>query len=223
MTGDEVVPPGQTPLPGQIRDSNSTLIKAWLTPLPADLWQQHLPEDFERAKASVGTLLPQIENADLLLISGGASVGEKDFSRALIEFLDFEIVFHQVNLRPGAPLIFGVSGRRVAFGLPGNPLSHFTGWHAFVNVALARMTGINSTPFLSGQLATALADADCPRETLWPASCQAVSGKLELTPLRWQSAGDISCLAAANALIRVPAKTPALPAGTFVEYLSTPT
>ena len=220
MTGDEVVPPGQALLPGQIRDSNSTLIRSWANPLPADLWQQRLPEDFERAKVSVTTHLPQIENSDLLLVSGGASVGDKDFTRALLEFLGFEIVFHRVNLRPGAPLIFGVAGGRVAFGLPGNPLSHFAAWHAFVSVALARMTGAKPPPFVQGQLATPLADADCPRETLWPASCQVASGKLELTPLRWQSAGDVSALAAANALIRVPANTSGLPAGAIVEYLS---
>jgi len=220
MTGDEVVPPGQTPLPGQIRDSNSTLIRSWVTPLPADLWQQRLPENFERAKTSITAHLPQIENADLLLVSGGASVGDKDFTRALLEILGFEIVFHRVNLRPGAPLIFGVAGSRVAFGLPGNPLSHFAGWHTFVSVALARMTGARPPTFLQGQLATALADAECPRETLWPASCQPAAGRLELTPLRWHSAGDVSCLAAANALIRVPANTSALPAGATVEYLS---
>ncbi len=220
LTGDEVVPPNQTPLPGQPRDSNSTLIQSWVNSLPANLWQQRLPEDFEQAKASVETCLSQIGKADLLLVSGGASVGDKDFTRALLEYLGFEIVFHRGNLRPGAPLIFGVAGDRVAFGLPGNPLSHFAAWHAFVSVAVARMTGGQSPPFMQGQLASPLVDADCPRETLWPASCQSPSGKLELTPLRRHSAGDVACLAAANALIRVPAKTSALPAGTAVEYLS---
>ena len=223
LTGDEVVPPDQTPLPGQIRDSNSALIQSWVPPLPADLWQQRLPEDFTQAKVSVVKHLPQIERADLVLVSGGASVGDRDFTRTLLEFLGFELVFHRVNLRPGAPLIFGVEGSRVAFGLPGNPLSHFVVWHAFVSVALARMTGTTPPSFEPGQLASPLMNADCPRETLWPASCQTAAGKLELTPLRWQSAGDVSGLAAANALIRVPAKTAALPAGTVMEYLSIPT
>ena len=92
----------------------------------------------------------QISNADLLLVSGGASVGEKDFTRPLLEWLGFEIVFSQVNVRPGRPLIFGVGGSRVAFGLPGNPLSHFVCFHLFVATALAKLVGEEPRKFLRG-------------------------------------------------------------------------
>ena len=126
-TGDEIVPPDQTPKPGQIRDSNSILIRSLLQNFPCDVEQGHLPENFELAKSEIANRKSQIENADVLLVSGGASVGEKDFTRALLEQLGFEIVFSQINVRPGRPLIFGVNGGapRVAFGLPGNPLVAF--------------------------------------------------------------------------------------------------
>ena len=300
-TGDEIVPPDQTPKPGQIRDSNSILIRSLLQNFPCDVEQAHLSEDFERAKSQIG--LPrrsvtkagnrqsQIENADVLLVSGGASVGETDFTRALLEQLGFEIVFSQVSVRPGRPLIFGVNGGapvlrsstateggsvparrtrraealrrrlvgslaqpnkvRVAFGLPGNPLAHFVCFHFAVATALACLTGGEPPKFLRGQLAEKLDDKPCPRETLWPArwewrvgqtflsassgdfpvacadnantgqECPAnqQTGMSALRPLPWASSGDITCLAAANALIRVPANCAGLSNGAKVDFL----
>ncbi len=214
-TGDEVIPPGQTPLPGQVRDSNSILIRSLLQLWPCDVFQTHLPEDFEQAKAECGKRKAEIDRADLVLVSGGASVGEKDFTRPLLEWLGFETVFSQVNVRPGKPLILGVSGNRVAFGLPGNPLSHFVCFQFAVATALARLTGEAPPQFMRGRLVVALADADCPRETLWPARLELA----ELRPLPWASSGDVTCFAAANALIRVPANCDSLAAGAVVDFL----
>ena len=251
MTGDEIVPPDQTPKPGQIRDSNSILIRSLLQNFPCDVEQGHLPEDFELAKSEIANRKSQIENANVLLVSGGASVGEKDFTRALLEQLGFESVFSQINLRPGRPLIFGVNGPRVAFGLPGNPLSHFVCFHFAVATALACLTGGEPPNFLRGQLAEKLDDKPCPRETLWPArwewrvgqtflsassgdfpvacadnantgqecSANQQTGMSALRPLPWASSGDITCLAAANALIRVPANCAGLSNGAKVDFL----
>jgi molybdopterin molybdotransferase len=220
-TGDELVSPDQKPMPGQIRDSNSILLRGWLRQFPSDLWQHHLPEEFDLAKAVVNEHQSKIQNADVVLISGGASVGDKDFTRALLEFLGFCIVFQRLNLRPGAPTLFGISGVRVAFGLPGNPLAHFVGCHALVAVALAKLTGAPPPAFVHGTLSEAMADAECPRETLWPARCQMTEGKLELAPLRWNSSGDVTCMPEANALIRIPANTAELSVGARVEFLPT--
>jgi molybdopterin molybdotransferase len=216
-TGDEIVPPEQTPKPGQIRDSNSILVRGLLQNISCGLEQLHLPENFDLAKSQITNRKSQIENADVILISGGASVGEKDFTRELLEWLGFEIVFSQINVRPGRPLIFGVNENRIAFGLPGNPLSHFVCFHLFVATALAKLIGAEPKKFLRGQLAEKLNDAPCPRETLWPA-------RLDLTglhPLAWASSGDITCLTETNALVRVPANHGSIDAGTEVEFLPT--
>ena len=250
-TGNEIIPPSQTPKPGQIRDSNSILIRSLLQNFPCDVEQGHLPENFEAAMLEIAARKPGIENADVLLVSGGASVGEKDFTRALLEQLGFEIVFSQINLRHGRPLIFGVNGLRVAFGLPGNPLSHFVCFHFAVATALAGLTGGEPPEFLRGQLAEKLDDKPCPRETLWPArlewrvgqtflsassgdfpvacadnantgqECPAnqQTGMSALHPLKWASSGDITCLAAANALVRVPANCASLDDGAKVDFL----
>ena len=146
-------------------------------------------------------------------------MGEKDFTRALLEWLGFEIVFSQINLRPGRPLIFGVNGSRVAFGLPGNPLSHFVCFHFAVAAALACLTGGEPPKFLRGQLAGKLDDKPCPRETLWPARWEWNEATLRLRPLAWASSGDMTCLAAANALVRVPANSGSLEQFAGVDFL----
>ncbi len=214
-TGDEVVPPEQTPKPGQIRDSNSILLRGLLQKLPSELTQAHLPEDFDRARERISNFNSAVGQADLLLVSGGASVGETDFTRELLAWLGFDIIFSRVNIRPGAPLIFAMNGNRAAFGLPGNPLSHFVCYHLFVAAALAKFTGENPKGFLRAHLAAALHDALCPRDTLWPARLDTDG----LRPLAWSSSGDVTCLGQANALIRVPANCISMEAGAEVEFL----
>jgi molybdopterin molybdotransferase len=216
-TGDEIVPPDQPPKPGQVRDSNSILIRGLLQRFPSELIQRHLPEDFASAKRLIETFNPQPSTCNLLLVSGGASVGEKDFTRELIEWLGFEIVFNRVNIRPGAPLIFGIDGSRVAFGLPGNPLSHFVCFHLFVATALAKLIGEEPKKFLRGRLVGQLDDEPNPRETLWPARFDPAG----LHPLKWSSSGDATCLAETNALIRVPADCGPVEAGEEAEFLPT--
>jgi molybdopterin molybdotransferase len=221
-TGDELVTPDQTPQPGQIRDSNSILIRSLLQDFPCDVEQGHLPENFEAAKSKIGNRKSAIGNSAVLLVSGGASVGEKDFTRPLLEWLGFKIVFSQVNLRPGRPLIFGVNGSRIAFGLPGNPLSHFVCFHFAVAAALAGLTGGTAPSFLRGQLAEKLDDQPCPRETLWPARLEwDPGGMVRLHPLAWANSGNVACLAAANALVRVPANQGPLEQFAGVEFLPT--
>jgi molybdopterin molybdotransferase len=219
-TGDEIVPPDQTPKPGQIRDSNSFLIRGLLQRFPCDVTQKHLPENFEAARQLIGTFNLQPSTFNLLLVSGGASVGEKDFTRPLLEWLGFEIVFSQINLRPGRPLIFGVNGPRVAFGLPGNPLSHFVCFHFAVATALSHLIGSQSPRFLRGQLAGKLDDKPCPRETLWPAKLEiSPDATARLHPLAWANSGNVACLASANALVRVPANTGSLEQFAKVDFL----
>jgi molybdopterin molybdotransferase len=218
-TGDEIISPDQTPKPGQIRDSNSILIRSLLQNFSCDLEQKHLPEDFGAAWAQLD--LKSIAAADLVLVSGGASVGDKDFTRLLLEKLGFEIIFSQVNLRPGRPLIFGINGSRAAFGLPGNPLSHFACFCFAVATALAKLTGEIAPKFLRGKLAVKFDDKPCPRETLWPARLDFLDGEINLHPLAWASSGDVTCLAVANALVRVPVNCAELDAGAELEFLPT--
>jgi molybdopterin molybdotransferase len=220
-TGDEVVLPSQAPKPGQIRDSNSILIRCLLQRFPTELTQGHVREDFQAATMQIGNRRQEVERADVLLISGGASVGDKDFTRPLLESLGFEIVFGQVAVRPGRPTIFGVNGQRIAFGLPGNPLAHFVCFHLFIASALASLSGGEANRFVRGKLAKPLLGALNPRETLWPARLELADGSARLHPLDWSSSGDVTCLTQANALLRVPPNCSGMETGAELEFLAT--
>jgi molybdopterin molybdotransferase len=178
-----------------------------------------LPEDASAVRAALGKA---IEHLDLLLISGGASVGEHDFTRRLLEHFGFEILASKTSLRPGKPLIVARRGNQIAFGLPGNPLSHFVCLNLFVRVALDKFSGVGpANIFQRGTLATTLASDRNARETFWPARHECRDGRIQLTPLHWRSSGDLTSLAMANALVCVAPGAADLEAGAEVEFVPT--
>jgi molybdopterin molybdotransferase len=240
-TGNEIVAPDQPAGPGQIRDSNSTLVRAFLA-------QWHLvPEQLrvgEDRVAVEGALRAAVANRqspisdprpptsdlrpptsavspfDLVLISGGASVGEHDFTRRLLEEQGFDILVSRTTARPGKPLIVAQRDGTLAFGLPGNPLAHVVCLNLYVRAAVEAWSGQSTrSEFRRGVLATDLEGGDNPRETFWPATWDWDDGEARLTALGWSSSGDQTALAAANALLRVPAGVGWLRRGRRVEFL----
>ena len=218
-TGNEIVPPDQMPERGQIRDSNSTLVRAFLGQWGVIAEQQRVAEDAERIQSAIRH---QPSDVDLLLISGGASVGEHDFTRRLLEEAGFTIHVSKTTARPGKPLIVAQRGNMLVFGLPGNPLAHFVCLSLYVRAALEAFMGQSArTAFAPGVLAADLAADGNPRETFWPARWLLQDGSVMLTPLRWSSSGDLTALATANALIRVTAGMEQLQRGSRVEFIRT--
>jgi len=219
-TGDEIVPPSQTLAPGQIRNSNAFLISALCREWGAgEATHLHAPDRLE-------TMIELIAQAasktyDLILISGGSGAGKYDFTAELFRHLEAEIHFRQVDVRPGKPLIFGTASAQMIFGLPGNALSHFVCFHLFVRSALAGLLARSPVPAVSAVLAEPLLETLNSRETWWPVRTDFAGGPMEVRALPWKSSGDITRLPGADALIRVPAGTPQLSAGSPVEYLST--
>jgi molybdopterin molybdotransferase len=219
-TGDEIVSPEHTPGPGQIRNSNASLIASLCREQGvADVTQIHSVDDL---KVMIG-LLSQArpESHDLILISGGSGPGVYDFSAEVFRHLNAAIHFREVNVRPGKPLIFGAASPQIMFGLPGNVLSHFVCFHLFVRRALDLLAARPVATPQTGLLAEPLKDALNGRETWWPARAKLREGRLECRPLPWKSSGDITRLPGATALVKVPASTPQLPAGTIIELLLT--
>lgn len=201
VTGNEIVSPDQKPVGAQIRDSNSTLIAALLEGHGARLLARaHALDDLACAQKTV-TAMP---DHDMLLISGGASVGDHDFARPLLQALGYTLHFQALNLRPGKPLVFASKGNQLAFALPGNPVSHWVVFHLFVAPLLQHLqTGAAAEPArLKGRLAvgTTLPPAD-KRQTFWPSRATIVAGGYELTPLPLASSGDSNGLVGANALL----------------------
>lgn len=206
-TGDELVDPGDTPGPGQIRDANSALVRAWCARRGLTLQQTRVPEDGAALAAAIRG------SRDILLVSGGASVGEHDSTAAVLEADGFELLVTRVNVRPGRPLVVARRGDEWALGLPGNPLSHFACLHVFADALLAALLGRAPQPAVLRGI-TAGSCAGNPRETWWPAS-ECAEG---LRPLRWASSGDLTALASADALLRVPPDSGLAP-GEVAEFI----
>lgn len=221
VTGNELVPPDRIPAGAQIRDSNSALIAALIAHHGAGLvGHAHVHDDLAAAQSAIAALPPH----DVLLISGGASVGDHDFARPVLIALGYTLHFQQINLRPGKPLVFASKGDRLAFALPGNPVSHWVTFNLFVAPLLQKLvTGLNATPRrIRGRLAPGgpLPPPDA-RQTIWPARATIVDGESQLTLLTLASSGDCSGLVGANALLPLPphnALDPAAP----VEFISCP-
>jgi len=219
-TGDEIVPPDQSPAEGQIRNSNASLIAALCREQGVDtITHRHVGDDLAELLKTVDAV--KADTFDVVLISGGSGSGTYDFSAELFRHLGATIHFRAVNVRPGKPLIFGTASPQVVFGLPGNALSHYVCFHLFVRRALRRLLDLPAPVVVRGTLAEPLADAMNARETWWPARAQIREGRFECVALPWKSSGDITRLPGANALIRVPASTSRLDAGSMVELLFT--
>jgi len=199
-TGGELVSPSREPEPGQIRDTNSTLVKAFVTRCGASV----------SAHARIADDLCETVNfasahsSNILLISGGASVGEHDFGPRALQELGYEIHFDRVNLRPGKPLTFATRGPDVAFVIPGNPVSHFVCLHLAVRLAIERLIDRRlSWRFVEVMLGGTEMLIAGNRDTFWPAEIHVVNQRFVATPKRWSSSGDTFSLAGTNALIRV--------------------
>jgi len=204
-TGGEIVDPAAKPAPGQIRDTNSTLLVALFADAGVTtVTSQHAPDDLKALTALAG------EPSDLLVISGGASVGDYDFGAAALRQLGFTIHFDKVNLRPGKPLTFATRGAKAAFVVPGNPVSHFVCFHVAIRLAIERLSGREPSWNLAR---VALEGGEPlrpdPRETYWPARVFVRDGQLAVTPKRWSTSGDTFSLAGTNALVRVNENSPA--------------
>lgn len=131
VTGGELVPPGETPGEGQIRDSNSSLVAGLVAGAGGALVRQvRVGDDLAVLEREVAEALAG--GSDLLLISGGAGAGETDFGLRVLEEAGFAVDFAGVAVKPGKPVIFARKGKSVAFCLPGNPLSHYVVFQLFV-------------------------------------------------------------------------------------------
>ena len=150
----------------------------------------------------------------MLLLSGGASVGDHDFGARTLRELGFSIHFHQLNLRPGKPLIFATRGRHLAFVIPGNPLSHVVCWHLVIRTALDMLaTGASEFGLVEATLGGTAILKGNPRETWWPARISWEPDGVRFFPLKWQSSGDLTGIIGLDALIRVPAGSAAVQPG----------
>jgi molybdopterin molybdotransferase len=218
-TGDELVEVDKDPLPTQIRDSNRHSLCAQVTraggfALPAPI----AGDDPATLRAVIDGALA---DADLLLLSGGVSMGKYDYVEGVLAALGARTVFDSVAIRPGRPLVFGLVGEIPFFGLPGNPLSTMVTFELFVRPALELLAGAAVAPLRYGwaPLAEPFAQRALALTALLPARLEGEADATVLRPLPSQGSGDLASMARADCLMVVAPGTTTLEAGASVPFL----
>lgn len=218
-TGNELVPPGQVPSAGQIRNSNGAMLIAFVAQAGAKAVELGISRD---DPAALSTSMSAGLAHDVLLVSGGVSAGVLDLVPGVLAEMGVRQVFHKVAVKPGKPLWFGVLEKggetKLVFGLPGNPVSSLVCFELFVGPALEALSGhaFGSKVMVSARLARAF-DQRGERVTYFPAVARDDGDTRAAEPLLWKGSGDLRTLASANALIRFPAGTRRFEAGETVE------
>jgi molybdopterin molybdotransferase len=217
-TGDEVVPPWETPGPGQIRDANSYTVAAQVRRyggIPLILGVARDEETLIRE----GVRRALAERADIIVTSGGVSIGDFDLVKQVLA-AEGEMRFWSLNMKPGRPLAFGVVGGVPLVGLPGNPVSAMIATELFVRPAVLKMQGFTEWPWpeLRARLTDPIVRKDGRRHYL--------RVRLRETPDGWeatltgdQGSGILSSLVQADGLAVIPEDVDHLPAGAEVRVL----
>jgi molybdopterin molybdotransferase len=216
-TGSELRPPGSELGPGEIYESNGAMLAAQLATAGADVDPPTVAPDDEAAHREA---IERGLEHDVLITSGGVSVGPHDLVRDVERELGVEEIFWGVAVKPGKPLSFGVRGQTLVFGLPGNPVSSLVGCALFVTPAIEALQGaLDPGPrFEWGRLAGPVR-RDAHRDVLLRAVAKTSEHGTELAPVQGQESHMITRAAAANALALVRRGDGQVPAGSAVEYL----
>jgi molybdopterin molybdotransferase len=217
-TGTELRRPGEPLGPGEVYEANGLILAAQLRSAGARVERLAAVADDEEAHREA--IAAGLEH-DVLVTSGGVSVGPHDLVRLVERELGVEEVLWRVAVKPGKPVSFGVRDSTLVFGLPGNPVSSLVGFELFVRPAVLALQG-HAEPlpsFEPGRLADAVRRSS-DREQLVRARTSAGDGEaVELQPLSGQESHMIARAAAADALVLVPRGEGELPAGAQVRYL----
>jgi molybdopterin molybdotransferase len=216
-TGSELRPPGSELGPGQIYEVNGVILVAQLASAGAEVERlEPVADDEEAHRRALETGL----RADVLVTSGGVSVGPHDLVRSVGAELGVEEVLWGVAVKPGKPLWFGVRGATLVFGLPGNPVSALVCFELFVRPALLALQGADSPlpRFEPGTLSERVR-RNAARTEFMRARIRLRDGTVELEPVTGQESHMIARAAGADALIRVPSGDGELAAGAAVSFL----
>ncbi|HEV3470449.1 MAG TPA: gephyrin-like molybdotransferase Glp [Pyrinomonadaceae bacterium] len=224
-TGTELVPGGERPGEDQIRDSNTYSLAAYARAAGAEV--ERLPFAGDEPGLLQTLIAETAERADLIVLSGGVSMGRYDFTKAALRGLGCEIFFERVALRPGKPTVFArlPGGRQtLVFGLPGNPVSVSVTFNLFARAALRAMQGARQ-PALPEESAVLSRPAKgaAERTSYLPAALHTdEGGRLLAEPLKWGGSSDFVAFARATALAVIPPGVKTADAGTVVKVVRLP-
>jgi len=200
-TGNELVEPDCSPSAVQIRNSNAFQ-------LMAQLQQMRVPGAYLGiAQDSVAALAPAVEAAvesyDVTIITGGVSTGDYDLVPQVLRSMGFDTVFDSVAMQPGRPTHLAVHNSKVAWGLPGNPVSTFVVFELLVKPFLYRLMGHEFRPIVvAARLTEPVSRRSTSRQAAIPVRCSTAG---EAVPVRFNGSADIRAMANADGVILIPA------------------
>ena len=210
-TGSELVDVDENLQSGQIRESNRYMLAGMVKQESCELVKMTMVPDIPKI------LKHEFEDAlqaDVVLISGGMSVGERDYAKPILKEMGVEEIFWKIKFKPGKPLFFGRRGKTLVFGLPGNPASSYVLFEEFVRPALRQMMGrrILEESMVKAILEESITET-YKRMHFMRGQLHEKNGKFRVRPLKFQGSHSIGSLVESNALIRVEANSPVLPKG----------
>ncbi len=171
-------------------------------------------------EATRAALIRAADNHDIVITSGGVSMGDYDLVKAALKDIGAEIYFDRVIIRPGKPIVFARRSETYFFGLPGNPVSTSVTFNVFVRPAIRKMQGETSPApaMVSAQLSRTVKDSSSRRSYL-PARLLIKEGRAMVEPLKWGGSSDFVAFMQANALIVVREDVHEIEEGGFVDVL----
>ncbi len=216
-TGDEVVDARSKPGPLQVRNSNGISIEILARTAGAETIQLgNAPDEKVALRAAIERGL----EADILVLSGGVSMGKYDLVEQVLADLGAEFHFTGVSIRPGRPAVFGTCRNKLVFGLPGNPVSTMVTFELFVLPAIDVLNGgiPRALPVFRAKLATQVREKG-PMTHFLPARIEWQGREASVTQLPWQGSGDVVALALANGFLIVSPEHPEIEPGESVDVI----
>ncbi len=216
-TGDEIVLIDETPGAFQIRNSNSVSLASQVRIAGGE------PVILGNAADRIEDLGEKIERGlkeDVLVLSGGVSMGKYDLVESVLKAMGAEFFFDAVAIRPGRPTVFGMCQGKPVFGLPGNPVSTMVTFELFVTPAIDLLSGADARalPLVEARLAEAMKEKPGLTHFL-PARVEWRGAVPEVKALRWQGSGDIAALTRANCFLVIPADKESIEIGEAVAVI----
>jgi molybdopterin molybdotransferase len=215
-TGDELVDVGAKAEDHQIINSNTYLLASKVLESGAKPMLLGIVRD---RKDDIKEKLKSADEADIIITSGGVSVGDYDFVKDAIQDLGSDIVFWKIAMKPGKPLTFSMLNKRPLFGLPGNPVSSFVSFEQFVRPAILKMSG-HTDLFRKTILATLTEDIkkkNDGRRHFLRSTLTYINGSYSVSRLSGQGSSMLASLASANSLLIIPESETELKSGQQVE------
>lgn len=216
-TGDELVEVRQQPESGQIRNSNSYTLHTQVVEAGAEPVLLGIARDNHAdLREKIGRGLQE----DMLLVSGGVSMGKYDFVEEIFAEFGVEVRFDKIAMKPGKPTVFGSRGDTFVFGLPGNPVSTIVAFHMFVRPLILHLLKAEheSTKMATAQLDSAT-KRDPARTAIVPAVVRFQNGSYRIHAAPWKGSSDLAGMSRANALVVIPLGEGSMLPGERVDFL----